>query len=128
MLHTSYNTHIISCSMVQELYNSVVTSLIQVTSVLLVIFYSNYHQRIGQRCLLGERVVYEKRISGHCCINGPQYERPINTTTCECSIEDFEWYGSVLVNSVSSCISFNVRTSARLLYDVKQQSYHKIIM
>jgi len=86
------------------------TSLIQVTSVLLVICYSNYHQRIGQRCLLGERVVYEKRISGHCCINGPDYERPINTTTCECSIEDFEWYGTALCGSFSLAASFSVCT------------------
>jgi len=54
--------------------------------------------------------VYEKRISGHCCINGPQYVR---TTTCECSIEDFEWYRTVLVKfcgSFSLAASFNAYT------------------
>ena len=49
------------------------------------------YQRLGRRCLLGERIVYEKRVSGECCINGPDYEIPIGRSTCECAIEDFEW-------------------------------------
>jgi len=74
----------------------------QVTSILLDFCYSNHHQRIAQRCLLGERVVYEKRISEH------KYDRPINTTSyaCKSSIEDFEWYKTVLVKF---CGSFSLQ-------------------
>ena len=47
--------------------------------------------RPGSRCLLGEVITYERRNSSYCCYIDPQYDRPVNRTPCECTIEDFEW-------------------------------------
>ena len=41
------------------------------------------------QCLLGEHFVYEKRKRNTCCYNGIDYERPLNITTCNCTMEDF---------------------------------------
>ena len=46
--------------------------------------------RQGGHCLLGERAVYERRKPEVCCFNGRSYERPINTSTCACKLQDFD--------------------------------------
>ena len=46
--------------------------------------------RQGGQCLLGERAVYERRKPEVCCFNGRSYERPINTSTCPCKLQDFD--------------------------------------
>jgi len=43
-------------------------------------------------CLLGQTLVYERRLPKVECFNGELYERYLNATPCVCSQEDFEWY------------------------------------
>ncbi|XP_065883529.1 uncharacterized protein [Dysidea avara] len=45
--------------------------------------------RLGDRCVLGERIVYRKRKPGRCCHTGSDYWNPISVSTCQCSIEDY---------------------------------------
>ena len=49
-------------------------------------------QRPGSRCLLGEKITYERRDSDVCCFVDPEYDKPTNRTPCVCAIEDFEWW------------------------------------
>jgi hypothetical protein len=50
-----------------------------------------YLQRMKGKCLLGEHMVYERRKAKTCCYNGKEYEREINHTSCNCTMEDFMW-------------------------------------
>ncbi|XP_067656980.1 VPS10 domain-containing receptor SorCS2-like isoform X2 [Haliotis asinina] len=50
-----------------------------------------------QKCILGGKIVYERRKQDSQCYNGADYRRPTNTTICRCEEEDFECdYGYVL--------------------------------
>lgn len=42
-------------------------------------------------CLLGQLIQYERRNSSVCCYVDPDYEKPIASFTCQCSLEDFVW-------------------------------------
>ncbi|XP_038062779.1 sortilin-related receptor-like isoform X2 [Patiria miniata] len=41
-------------------------------------------------CLLGRKMVYERRIAHAVCYNGRNYDRPISVQNCSCDREDFE--------------------------------------
>ncbi len=47
--------------------------------------------RLSESCLLGEVVLYERRNGSACCYVDPDYQKPVNTSRCRCSLEDFEW-------------------------------------
>ena len=42
-------------------------------------------------CLLGRKMVYERRIAHAHCFNGYDYDRPVAQENCPCEREDFEW-------------------------------------
>ena len=52
-------------------------------------------QRPGSRCLLGEKITYERRVSDVCCFVDPEYDKPTTRRPCECAIEDFEWWVAI---------------------------------
>ena len=49
-------------------------------------------QRSGTECILGSSIVIERRNIETCCLNGREYVREYQYTTCACNEEDFEWY------------------------------------
>ncbi|XP_013411635.1 VPS10 domain-containing receptor SorCS1 [Lingula anatina] len=54
-------------------------------------------------CTLGERAVYQRRKQNADCYNGQDYERPINSSVCTCTVEDFECdYG--YENQAGQCV------------------------
>ncbi|XP_031549570.1 VPS10 domain-containing receptor SorCS1-like [Actinia tenebrosa] len=62
-------------------------------------------ERMKGQCLLGEHMVYERRKADICCYNGKQYEREINQTSCNCSLEDFTCDFGFQNNDISdSCV------------------------
>ena len=42
-------------------------------------------------CLLGSKMVFERRRAHSLCFNGHDYEREISQVNCSCTIEDYEW-------------------------------------
>ena len=45
----------------------------------------------GTHCLLGKKMVYERRIAHAVCYNGQNYDRPVSVQNCTCERENFEW-------------------------------------
>ncbi len=44
----------------------------------------------GTHCLLGSKMVFERRIAHAVCYNGQNYDRPVSVQSCTCEREDFE--------------------------------------
>ncbi|XP_033641107.1 sortilin-related receptor-like isoform X1 [Asterias rubens] len=44
----------------------------------------------GTHCLLGKKMVYERRIAHAVCYNGQNYDRPVSVQNCTCERENFE--------------------------------------
>ncbi|XP_065883526.1 uncharacterized protein [Dysidea avara] len=63
--------------------------------------------RLGDRCVLGERIVYRKRKPGHCCHTGSDYWNPISVSTCQCSIGDFGCDLGFRRSTSSLCVPVN---------------------
>ena len=42
-------------------------------------------------CLLGRKLVIERRIPHADCFNGRDYDREITLRNCSCTRQDFEW-------------------------------------
>lgn len=42
-------------------------------------------------CLMGRKIVYQRRIGHVLCYNGRSYIRPVSTRNCLCKVEDYEW-------------------------------------
>ncbi len=42
-------------------------------------------------CLLGQKVVYQRRRAQSLCYNGMDYDRPISVINCSCTVDDYEW-------------------------------------
>ena len=42
-------------------------------------------------CILGKKMVYERRIAHVKCYNGEEYERERSEKNCLCRREDYEW-------------------------------------
>ena len=42
-------------------------------------------------CLLGRKMIYERRIAHAHCYNGYDYDRPLLQENCPCDREDFQW-------------------------------------
>lgn len=43
-------------------------------------------------CVLGQTQIFQRRAPKANCYNGMNYNRPIQTVTCDCDIEDYTWY------------------------------------
>ncbi|XP_075046529.1 sortilin-related receptor [Mixophyes fleayi] len=44
----------------------------------------------GNECLLGRKTVFKRRTPHATCFNGEDFDRPITTSNCSCTREDFE--------------------------------------
>ncbi|XP_053307342.1 sortilin-related receptor isoform X2 [Spea bombifrons] len=44
----------------------------------------------GNECLLGRKTVYKRRTPHATCFNGEDFDRPITSSNCSCTREDFE--------------------------------------
>lgn len=42
-------------------------------------------------CILGKKLVIERRIAHAACFNGRNYDRTIVEKNCSCTREDYEW-------------------------------------
>lgn len=51
-------------------------------------------------CILGKKLVIERRIAHAACFNGRNYDRTIVEKNCSCTREDYEWQ-VILLNSLS---------------------------
>ena len=45
----------------------------------------------GTKCVLGKKMIYERRKAKSRCYNGRNYDRPISVQNCTCTRDDFEW-------------------------------------
>ncbi|XP_075927382.1 sortilin-related receptor isoform X2 [Petromyzon marinus] len=45
---------------------------------------------LGNECLLGRKTVYKRRTAHALCFNGEDFDRPIMSSNCSCTREDFE--------------------------------------
>ena len=50
-------------------------------------------------CILGKKLVIERRIAHAACFNGRNYDRTIVEKNCSCTREDYEWQ-VILLNSL----------------------------
>lgn len=50
-----------------------------------------HHLYGSQNCLLGQRLVYERRRAHAFCYNGRNYDRKVSATNCSCTVDDYEW-------------------------------------
>ncbi|CAH1785148.1 unnamed protein product [Owenia fusiformis] len=48
------------------------------------------YDEAGHECILGQKIIYERRKQRSVCYNGRDYVRPTNKSVCECVSEDFE--------------------------------------
>ena len=64
-----------------------------------------HHLYGSQNCLLGQHLVYERRLAHAYCYNGRDYDREISVNNCTCTIEDYEW--SVYWRVVSKSTMFD---------------------
>lgn len=45
----------------------------------------------GSECLLGHKTVFKRRIPHATCFNGEDFDRPVVTSNCSCTRQDYEW-------------------------------------
>lgn len=50
---------------------------------------SKDHLKIS--CVLGQTQVFQRRAPKANCYNGMNYDRPVQTMTCDCDTEDYTW-------------------------------------
>ena len=52
-------------------------------------------------CLLGRKMVFERRRAHSLCYNGRNYDREIAQLNCSCTVEDYEWWVGAEVSTVT---------------------------
>ncbi|XP_014669937.1 PREDICTED: sortilin-related receptor-like [Priapulus caudatus] len=61
--------------------------------------------RTTDACLLGRRTTYQRRQTFARCYNGRDYDRPITSSNCSCTREDFECSVGYTENTYNECIA-----------------------
>ncbi|XP_052828745.1 VPS10 domain-containing receptor SorCS3 [Octopus bimaculoides] len=84
----------------------------------------NPAEEVSKGCILGRKLIFERKKQFSKCNNGRDYERPINITVCQCTKQDFECdFGYERETKEEECVPARWYNPDRPVFDCPENQY-----